>query len=307
MNIIFVSFTSISLNLCIINGNYFQRTTAIPDDYSQKLTVRTVGVEWLEKCASFFAGGVTWAMTSDEQSPIDTNLAIGELFEDGNRAYLEGDFQRALHYWLLVEKKGVKDGRLFYNIGNAYYRLNEIGEAILYWERAIKFIGSDPDVVANLELVRRQYNIQREERVTLPIWQFIDRIKDFFPERVWAAILLLGIYGLFIALAFRRWLAKSFPQRSWAGKIAQIFVILIFTGGVFIYLDARENKVNRYGVIVNPSAEVISSPSTAFGKLLFTLPEGSKCHIKRKIGEYYEIWLGKERQGWIKESDVGII
>lgn len=230
-----------------------------------------------------------------------------ELFQAGNKAYLEGNFRDALTLWKQAEEAGVDDGALFYNMGNAYYRMGEPGEAILYWEKAYRRLRADPDVVANLQFIRRQLSIPQEEVVRLPIWDLIDRFLTTFPPTFWSYVLLIVTYTIFLLLALRRWFLKSLN----AGLIAQRLIwsaltILILTS-LFLYLHARNERVNRSGIILNPQVEVMSSPSAVAAKLLFILPEGTKCQLLRSVGDYYEVRLSKEKQGWVKKEDLGII
>ena len=60
----------------------------------------------------------------------------------------------ALRFERLVTVGGVRNGQLFYNIGNAYFRTNDVGRAILNYRRAEQYIGDDPNLVQNLNHAR---------------------------------------------------------------------------------------------------------------------------------------------------------
>ena len=79
-----------------------------------------------------------------------------ELFENSNRAYAEKKFDDAiLGYEELIQKKTLSPSILL-NLGNSYYSKGDVGRAVLYYERALLMNPSDPDVQANLEIVRKK-------------------------------------------------------------------------------------------------------------------------------------------------------
>ena len=76
------------------------------------------------------------------------------FFEEGNRLYQEGDFAGAVELYERILESGVESGELHYNLGNAWFRLGEIGPAVLHYERARRMMPRDDDLRANLELAR---------------------------------------------------------------------------------------------------------------------------------------------------------
>ena len=86
-----------------------------------------------------------------------------------------------------------------------------------------------------------------------------------------------------------------------------IFLILLVFDLAFITLKARDDMRLREGILLVDQAEVLSAPAQGTGKLLFTLHEGTKVRIYRKLEGWYEISAGKDRQGWIKREALGVI
>ena len=77
-----------------------------------------------------------------------------EFYQEGNRLYQEGDFEGALSSYLRVVEAGFESGEVYYNIGNAYFKVGDLARAILYYERARRLRPGDEDVLANLDLAR---------------------------------------------------------------------------------------------------------------------------------------------------------
>ncbi|RKY48241.1 MAG: hypothetical protein DRP91_06265, partial [Candidatus Neomarinimicrobiota bacterium] len=74
------------------------------------------------------------------------------LFEKANEKYLNGDYRGAIELYEKILKEGYESDRVYYNLGNAYYRVGELGRAILFYEKALKLNPGDENVRFNLRL-----------------------------------------------------------------------------------------------------------------------------------------------------------
>jgi len=87
-----------------------------------------------------------------------------ELWIKANNSYLQALYQEALDDYLMIEEMGYTSSKLCYNIGNTYFKLNNIPRSILYYERALKIDPSDADILNNLSLAK-EYTLDRIEEV----------------------------------------------------------------------------------------------------------------------------------------------
>jgi tetratricopeptide (TPR) repeat protein len=228
------------------------------------------------------------------------------LFEAGNRAYLDGDWGGALDKWLQIEGMGYQGGTLFYNIGNAYYKKSQLGESILYWEKAAQILGEDSDIAANLKIARAGLADKLDEQVRLPVWDWFDNFRARFSSGFisWVAVLLSFL--TFGTLAIRRWVWRG-ALMSARLKVAAIgLAVLLALDLGMIALKMNDESSRRMGVFLTPEAEVLSAPAIGSGKLLFTLHEGTKVRVVRSLEGWYEITAGKDKQGWVKAETIGV-
>ena len=80
--------------------------------------------------------------------------AQSAFFDEGNRLYQAGDFEGALDRYRRILDEELESGELYYNIGNAHFRLGALAPAILNYERARRLMPGDDDLLANLALAR---------------------------------------------------------------------------------------------------------------------------------------------------------
>jgi len=229
------------------------------------------------------------------------------LFEAGNRAYLDGDINDARTKWKQVEDLGFVSGALYYNLGNAYFKTNELGEAILYWEKAAKLMGEDGDIAVNLKIARAQIDDKLDEQVRLPVWDWFDRIRDRFSAGFLSTLGVFLSLLTFAALAARRWLFRSGGLNEKLKTLTVVLALVLVVDLSMIWLKARDETVGRMAVFIQPEAEVLSAPAVGSGKLLFTLHEGSKVRVVRMLEGWIEISAGKEKQGWVRAEMLGLI
>ena len=88
-----------------------------------------------------------------------------DIYNKANQYYASNDFQSALSNYLVLIERGVKNPHLYYNLGNTYFKLGELGYAILYYEKALALRSSDRETRENLEYAKRSL----KERV-LPLY-----------------------------------------------------------------------------------------------------------------------------------------
>jgi len=135
-----------------------------------------------------------------------------ELFELGNAAYEDNRFAEAIEAYQTVARYGIRDPRLEYNLGNAYFRMGDLGRAILHYERARMLSPTDRDVRANLELARsRRFDRVEAEQVTALVGaarSFQDRIG---PDLQAVAVLVL----VWVIATLVTWM--SVRARGWSG------------------------------------------------------------------------------------------
>ena len=72
------------------------------------------------------------------------------LFEQGKELYKNGKYQQAINSWMKIVENGEHSAELYFNLGNAQYKLNHIGPSIYYYEKALQLSPNDQDIKNNL-------------------------------------------------------------------------------------------------------------------------------------------------------------
>ncbi len=235
--------------------------------------------------------------TAPPQAPADR-------FQTGNSLYQAGDYEGALDAYLGLYEDGLESGELHYNIGNAYFRLGELGRAILFFERARIGLPRDDNVRSNLELAR---SLTADQITPLPgFWvpRVVNWAVQLVPRGWLIAILALSYLGLASFLLYR--LLAGRPP-NWTRHAAVAAATLTFVVGTNLLI--REFGVGRAerGVILQTEATVQSAPSDDPSLQLFTIHEGAVVRIDRRSSDWLEIVLEDGKVGWVRAGDLETI
>lgn len=227
------------------------------------------------------------------------------LFRNGNEAYQKGKYEEAISDYQQILKMGYESPELYYNLGNAYYKMHKIGPAVLYYNRALKLAPRDEDIRHNLELV----NMRVVDRIpSIPELFYIRYFKSFqnlfgTGTLFWITAIFYMLTILFIVLALlvrNRGFRKVSRQLAWA--IGIVFLVFAFILGTKTW--AQTHTVEA--VVLVPKVDVKSAP-TKDGTLVFSLHEGVKVRVEQKTDGWFEIKLADGKEGWLPTRAVGII
>lgn len=226
-----------------------------------------------------------------------------DFFLEGNRLYRDGDFRGALESYHRIEEAGFESGPLFYNMGNAHFKLAELGPAILYYERALRLMPGDDDLRANLALAR---SLTADDVIPLP------GFLPFRAARWWVYLLsptlLAWIVGVGYVLAMSglfTWVLRPTPAAAaWGRLMAVMAGIVTVVFGVNLAARGLGLGDPPRAVVMVDAAEVQSAPSPDPSLQVFTVHEGTTVRIDRRAEAWVEVVLADGKVGWVRTNDV---
>jgi len=228
------------------------------------------------------------------------------LFEKANEKYLNGDYRGAIELYKKILKEGYESDRVYYNLGNAYYRVGELGRAILFYEKALKLNPGDENVRFNLRLA----NLRIKDRVSVPPPFFLVRfyrvVKNLLSSRGWALVFASTVLFISVIMA----IIILSPGKAGLKRVIKIVLVVLIVLGmfelVFLIDKYRDEEVKNYGIVVVPSLKCLSAPQEG-STVLFIMHEGIKVRILDKELDWFKIELPDGKQGWVKNESIGVI
>jgi hypothetical protein len=230
-----------------------------------------------------------------------------------NQRYENGQFTEAIEIYQSLVEQGVKDGRLYYNLGNAYFKTGDLGRAVLNYRRAQDLLPRDEDVATNLQLARAQTQDRLEREESGALVQFVRRLLMEWTTLNEIATLALGLWillcGLFIIVILAAGATKWHRVRRLLGYVMLGVGILLALSLLSIGLRVTEVRNRPPAVIVAPSVEVRSGPGTDY-LTEFTLHAGAEVRVLERrdtvadATTWVRITLPGDLQGWIPDNTV---
>jgi tetratricopeptide (TPR) repeat protein len=228
-----------------------------------------------------------------------------EKFSKGVTFFNSGDYQNALQAWSELYKTGYRSAELNYNIGNVYFKLNNIPDAILYYERACLLKPLDEDINYNLQIARTLVIDRFQEIPELFFIRWYNIASLLLSSNSWAKISIVSfiLTLLFISL----YIYSSRYKQKVIGFWFAIFFLIISLSG-FAFSGRNKNLIfdSRKAIISSPLVSGKSSPDNS-GTDLFVLHDGTKVSIEDEVGDWYEIRLSDGNKGWIPSNTLNII
>jgi tetratricopeptide (TPR) repeat protein len=232
------------------------------------------------------------------------SFAKGDL-EKANQLYQKGDYDNAAKSYENIVKQGLEAPELYYNLGNSYFKLNNIPSSILNYERALKLAPGDKDIDFNLKMA----NLRVVDKIApIPVIfyrQWITNIRDMYSADTWGIITI--VIFLITIILFILFILSRMPEMKRLFFYLGI-LFLILTGGSWYFgskQQAELTAVNK-AIIFEPSAYVKSSPNEKSVDL-FILHEGTKVEILDEIGEWKRIKLANGNEGWLPAGSIQVI
>ena len=218
-------------------------------------------------------------------------------FAQGNQEFAQGKFKEAVSSYDTLVRSGDFSANLFYNLGNAHFRLEDFAAAILNYERARALEPRHPEVLANLRIARDE-----ARALELPSgWaERLLRFGDLNQYTAAASILLW--MGAFILVA------RIFARRRSAGLVALGFLTLVLSvslGVAILFID-RGNTGRSLAIVIKRETSARLATADNAGTVL-ALPAGSEVRVIRRRGDWVYAALPNNLMGWIPAASLEVV
>ena len=232
------------------------------------------------------------------------------VFDDkctkANNRYNASKYEKSIEVYFEILDSGVHSAELYYNLGNSFYKLNDIPNSILFYEKSLKLNPTDKDIINNLKMVNNAI-IDDITKIPEPFFDNqLNKISNNLSYSNWGLISLI-ISFLFLLLFIFYFFSKEpiVKRTSFTLLLVLLFLIGITTK---ISLHAYEkNHLEKYAIIFSSKIEIKSEPNERSENLLI-LHMGTKVKIIDSFNdEWVKIKLVNGQEGWINNNQIKII
>ena len=237
---------------------------------------------------------------------VESSVSVSVSESEAEAAYRQNSFAESIKLYEseIGKNKQIKkeSPELYYNLGNAYFRDNQIAKAILNYERALLLDPGDSDIRHNLRFAKTRIEDKIDSADSFFVNQWIRSIQNLYTANRWAMIGIVLFLILIIAVGSYV-ISTQITVRKISFYSGIVLLALVIIANAFAF--KQKNKiVNRStGIVMSDSDSIHTSPD-AHSQELFRLHEGSKVRIKREEGNWFEIVIANGSVGWLQKKNI---
>lgn len=217
-------------------------------------------------------------------------------------AYNQGNYTRAIQIYDSLVAAGQESATLYYNLGNAFYKNNQVGRAVLNFRRALGLDPSMEDARYNLEVAASRAIDKIDVVPEFFLVSYARSVREAMSANGWALWAILW----FLAAVGGGVVWLTMGRLGWrkAGFATLVVALSLSLVGLWAAWGSYDRvSTGSWGVVVHTATPVVSAPN-AEGKDLFVLHEGTMVDLLDRSGEWIEVRIANGEKGWVKAEGV---
>lgn len=271
--------------------------------FSLLISVSAFAQESAEQSAAQSATQATANGATAEQAATSPTATDAEaLWEIANSAYNEGNFEKAAATYEQILSQNLHSAALYYNLANAYFKQDELGKALLNYNRASRIAPGDEDIRHNQEYAEKMTKDSIEKIPEFFLITWLRSVRGAMSCTAWT-LLSIVMLATALVMALLYLLAQRMSLRK-VGFYTMAVAVLLFVVTSAFAISERNQLVGRSEAIVMSTAASVKSSPDRSATELFVLHEGTKVSIGETTDGWAEVRIADGRKGWIEEKRI---
>jgi|SRR5699024_7938726 len=223
-----------------------------------------------------------------------------ELFDEATQFYADENYEAAINNYEKILNSGKTSAEVFFNLGNAHFKLNQLGPSIYYYNKALQLNPTDEETLNNLAFAEEK-TIDAIDESPLTGWQgFVNNLISTFNFNTWA-VLAIVFSALFMIFGVIYYFTPKAMIKRLLFSLSGLSFILMILSVVFAYQQLNIQQSKRFAIIFAAETKVHAEPNHNSPES-FRLHEGTKVRILDNFNGYTQIELQDNSKGWLKEE-----
>ena len=235
-----------------------------------------------------------------------TTVLVGqsaeEWFQKGNTAYTNAAYKQAQEAYLKAIEAGEESAALYYNLGNTYYRMNQVAESIYYFEKGLQLDPDDADIKNNILFAKNMTVDAIEQLPVTQIAAWQQTWMAIFSLQQWSLLSVLFIW-LFFFLMIAYLLQKAVRTKKRLFILGLSFALLSLGAFSTAYVKYHQMTQREFAIIFSERIEVKTEPNTR-SEAAFVLHEGTKVEILEVFQDWQKIRIANGAEGWVFNANI---
>ena len=227
------------------------------------------------------------------------------LFNKATDAYNEGKYEEAIENYLEIVESSQHSAELYFNLGNSYYKLNQIAPSIYYYEKALLLQPKDHEILNNLSYAQNRTLDAIETMPETGLAKIYDDLIRFLSFDQWgytAVFFMLLFVILYIAFYYLRYAT----QKRIAFITSIIALIIAIASLIFAFLQYNEFNADQPAIVFAEEVSVKSEPNER-SQVVFELHEGTKLNVLEELNDWKRVKIADGQTGWLSSESIKLL
>ncbi len=223
-------------------------------------------------------------------------------FEQGKEHYKEANYEAAISVWESILESGEHSAALYFNLGNAYYRIDQIAPSIYFYEKALQLAPNDSEIKNNLAFAQNKTIDIIEPMPKNLVSTWIENTTQLFSFNGWARIAVIFVFGFVLLFILYYFSNSTLKKRSlFTASFFSLFIALV---GLFFAFSSYDKVVNNKTAVIFATSTQVRSEPLQRSEISFVLHEGAKVKITAEVDDWNRIELADGKEGWMLKEHL---
>ena len=228
-----------------------------------------------------------------------------QLFDEANALYNDANYTEALEKYKTVLNSGEHSAELYFNIGNAHYKLNHIAPSIYYYEKALLLKPNDKDIKNNIAFARNMTVDAIDSVPEVGISKLIKNVTNMMSFDGWAKTAIVFVM-LFVILFIAYYFSHSTSKKRLTFLTSNLSFVLAIVSLVFAFHKFKLVSNDQPAIVFAQETKIKSEPNLRSTES-FVLHEGTKVQVLDTVSNWKKIKLSDGKVGWIANDDIKML
>ena len=225
------------------------------------------------------------------------------IFQQANTLYNEGKYQEAINLYQSILDKGEHSAELYFNLGNAHYKLNNIAPSIYNYEKALQLKPNDKDIINNLAYAKNMTIDVIEAVPEIGFSKLVKSIITIFPTDVWAIISITSMFAF--ALFFLLYYFSYATNKKRFMFLSSLITVIVAVVTLFFAFQKNAIDVKSKPAIVFAKEVRLKTEPNLRSEDAFELHEGAKVNILETFeAEWVKVKIANGKTAWITRDNI---
>ena len=225
------------------------------------------------------------------------------LFSQGNSLYNDGKFQDAINTYKRILETKHHSAELYFNLANAYYKLNRIAPSVYYYEKALQLSPNDKDIINNLSFAKNMTIDAIEIIPEMGFTRITNQVINTYSFDTWALFSIVCVV-MFVILFLSYYYSFSSTKKRFAFLISIMALVFAFVSLTFAFQKYAFEQKDNPAIVFAQESEIKNEPNLR-SEIAFKLHEGTKVQVLESYNKnWVKIKLADGKTGWIPTEDI---